>query len=105
MELEPFLIMTTVASSTYNVFKSCSNILYFRLLKTAELEEAVKGKIAEQRKKPVVDEMSLLLTHTGEKVWGEKRIGSKVAMIREIIGFTPKINTGKDQVNMLRYIK
>ena len=86
MELEPFLIMTTVASSIYNVFKSCSNILYFRLLKTAELEEAVRRKIAEQRSKPVVDEMSLLLTHTEEKVWGEKRVGSKVAMIREIIG-------------------
>ena len=103
MELEPFLIMTTVASSIYNVF-SCSNILFFRLLKTAELEEAVRHKIAEQRSKPVVDGMSLLLTHTGEKVWGEKRVGSKVAMIREIIGYTPKINTGRDQINMQRYI-
>ena len=48
--------------------------------------------------------MSLLLTHAGEKVWGEKRIGSKVAMIGQIVGFQPKINTGKDQVCMQRYI-
>ena len=52
----------------------------------------------------MIDEMSLLLTHAGEKVWGEKRIGNKIAMISQIIGFTPKINTGKDQVNMQRYV-
>ena len=104
IKLEPFLIKTTVASSLYNVFKPLSNILFFRLLKTADLEDGVKRRIAEQRSKPVIDEMSLLLTHTEEKVWGKKRIGNKIAMISQIIGFAPRINTGKDQVNMQRYI-
>ena len=104
MKLEPFLTKTTVASSLYNVFKPRSNILFFRFLKTADLEDGVKPRIAEQRSKHVIDEMSFLLTYTGEKVWREKRIGNKVAMISQIIGFTPKINTGKDQVNMQSYI-
>ena len=39
--------------------------------------------------------MSLLLTHAGEKVWGEKRIGNKVAMVGQIVGFQQKINTGR----------
>ena len=104
MKLEPFLIMTTVASSIFNVFKLCSNILYFRLLKTADLEDGVQRRIADQRSKPATEEMSLLLTHTREKVWGEKRIGNKIAMISQIIGFKPRINTGKDQINMQRYI-
>ena len=104
MKLEPFLVITSVASSIYKFFILCSNILFFRLLKTADLEDGVRRRIAEQRSKPVVEEMSLLLIHTGEKVWGEKRIGNKVAMIGQIVGFQPKINTGKDQVCMQRYI-
>ena len=104
MKFEPSLIITTVAPSIYKSYMLCSNILYFRLLNTADLEDGVRRRIAEQRSKPAVEEMSLLLTHAGEKVWGEKRIGNKVAMVGQIVGFQPRINTGKDQMCMQRYI-
>ena len=38
IKFESSLIITTVASSIYKSYMLCSNILYFRLLKTADLE-------------------------------------------------------------------
>ena len=96
IKIESLLIITTVAPSICKFYMLWSNIVYFRLLKTADLEDGVRRRIAQQGSRPVTEEMSLLLTHAGEKVWGEKRIGNKVAMVGQIVGFKPKINTGKD---------
>ena len=104
IKIESLLIITTVAPSICKFYMLWSNILYFRLLKTADLEDGVRRRIAQQGSRPVTEEMSLLLTHAGEKVWGEKRIGNKVSMEGQIVGFKPKINTGKDQMCMQRYI-
>ena len=48
--------------------------------------------------------MSVLISQEGEKVWGEKRIGNKVDMIAQIVGFKHRINTGRDQICMQRYL-
>ena len=98
------LIVTSDAPSICKFYILWSNVLYFRLLRTADLEDGVRRRIAQQRSRPVTEEMSLLLTHGGEKVWGEKRIGNKVDMLAQIVGFKPKINTGKDQICKQRYV-
>ena len=104
VEYRFLLIITSDAPSICKFYILWSNVLYSRLLKTADLEDGVRRRIAQQRSRPVTEEMSLLLTHAGEKVWGEKRIGIKVDMLAQIVGFKPKINTGKDQVCMQRYV-
>ena len=96
IKIESLLIITTVATSICKFYMLWSNILYFRLLKTADLEDGVRRRIAQQGSRPVTEEMSLLLTHAGEKVWGEKRIGNKVAMVGQIVGFQPRINACRD---------
>ena len=48
--------------------------------------------------------MSMLVSQEGEKVWGEKRIGYKVDIVAQIVGFKHRINTGRDQICMQRYL-
>ena len=48
--------------------------------------------------------MRMLIPQPVEMMWGERRIGSKAAMVGEIVGWTPRINTGRDTVCMQRYI-
>ena len=43
--------------------------------------------------------MSLLVSHGGEKV-----VGSKVEMVAQVVGFRPKINTGRDMSCMDVYL-
>ena len=86
------------------IITSWNNNLYFRLLKAGELEDAVKRRLELQRSKTVKELMSLLVSHRGEKVWGEKRVGSKVEMVAQIVGFRPKINTGRDTSCMDVYL-
>ena len=52
IKFESSLIITTVASSIYKSYMLCSYIPYFRLLKTADLEDGVRRRIAEQRSRP-----------------------------------------------------
>ena len=81
-----------------------SNDLYSRLLTTADLERRVKRRLEEQRSKEVDSSMFMLIPQEGEKVWGEKRIGNKVDMIAGLVGFRHRINTGRDQACMQRYL-
>ena len=68
VEYRFLLIITSDAPSICKFYILWSNVLYFRLLKTADLEDGVRRRIAQQRSRPVTEEMSLLLTHAGEKV-------------------------------------
>ena len=97
------LIITTDASNGCKLCMLRSNVLYFRLLKTADLERRVKRRLEQQRSRSVTDSMSLLVSHEGEKVWGEKRIGNKVDMVAQIVGFKHRMNNGRDQICMQRY--
>ena len=81
-----------------------SNVLYFRLLKTADLERRVKRRLEQQRSREATRSMSMLIVQDGEKVWGEKRIGNKIDMLAQIAGYKHKINTGGDQKCMHRYL-
>ena len=81
-----------------------SNVLYFRLLKTADLEMQVKRRLEQQRSKEVIGSMSILISQEGEKVWGEKRIRKNIDMVAQIVGFKHRINTGRDQICMQRYL-
>ena len=82
---------------------SC-NILYFRLLTTESFQRRIEERWLGERSKEYDDSMRMLIPQEGEKLWGEKRIGNKVAMIAEIVGFKPRINTGNDTRCMQRYI-
>ena len=81
-----------------------SNVMYFRLLKTGDLLRRVKRRLEQQRSKEATSSMSMLVSQEGEKVWGEKRIGNKVDMVAQIVGFKHRINTGRDQICMQRYL-
>ena len=48
--------------------------------------------------------MSMLIPQEGDQVWGEKRIGNKVDMIAGLVGFRHRINTGRDQACMQKYL-
>ena len=48
--------------------------------------------------------MSMLIVQNGEKVWGEKRIGNKVDMLAQVVGYRHKINTGGDSKCMKTYL-
>ena len=105
--IEHRIFLITIADAPKRRKLCCtlwSNDLYFRLLTTADLERRVKRRLEEQRSKEVTLSMSLLNPQDGEKVWGEKRIGNKVNMIAQVVGFRHRINTGRDQTCMQKYL-
>jgi len=81
-----------------------TNNVIFRLMTTGEFADTVERRIKEKRSKRVDDHMRMLIPQCGEKVWGEKRIGNKVDMISEMIGYKPKINRGRDEACMEKYL-
>ena len=99
-----FLIITADAPKGRKLHMLKSNVLYFRLLKTGDLLRRVKRRLEQQRSKEATSSMSMLVSQEGEKVWGEKRIGNKVDMVAQIVGFKHRINTGRDQICMQRYL-
>jgi len=78
--------------------------LIFRLLTTEDLRKRIERRLKEQRSEVYNPSMTMLIPQEGEKVWGEKRPGNKVDMIAEIVGYRHRINTGRDQACMQRYI-
>ena len=98
------MIITADAPNRRKLCTLKSNVLYFRLLKTADLERRVKRRLEQPRSRSVTNSMSLLVSHEGEKVWGEKRIGNKVDMVAQIVGFKHRMNNGRDQICMQRYL-
>ena len=98
------LIITADAPNRRKLCTLRSNVLYFSLLKTADLERRVKRRLEQQRSRSATESMSMLVSHEGEKVWGEKRIGNKVDMVAQIVGFKHRMNNGRDQICMQRYL-
>ena len=93
--------ITIIGHNFLLIITSWNNNLYFRLLKAGDLEDEVKRRLELQRSKIATEQMSLLVSHGGEKVWGEKRVRSKVA---QIVGFRHKINTGRETSCMDVYL-
>ena len=79
------------------------NFLIFRLLTTEDLRRRIERRLKEQRSEVYNPSMSMLIPQEGEKVWGEKRIGNKIDMVAEIVGYRHRINTSRDQACMQRY--
>ena len=77
---------------------------YFRLLTAEDFRRNISRRTDEERAKEYTESMRLLIPQPEEMIWGERRAGSKAAMVGEIVGWTPRINTGKDTVCMQRYI-
>ena len=80
------------------------NFLIFRLLTTEDLRRRIERRLKEQRSEVYSPSISMLIPQEGEKVWGEKRIGNKIDMVSEIVGYRHQINTGRDQACMQRYL-
>ena len=99
-----FLLIITATAPNGSKCTLKSNVLYFRLLKTGDMERRVKRRLEQQRSKEVTKEMSMLIVQNGEKVWGEKRIGNKVDMLAQVVGYRHKINTGGDSKCMKMYL-
>ena len=73
-----FFIITADAPKGRKLCTLKSNVLYFRLLKTADLERRVKRRLEQQRSKEVIGSMSILISQEGEKVWGRRESGTRL---------------------------
>ena len=78
--------------------------LLFRLLTTEEFRRRIKKRMLQQRRMDVSPQMMMLIPPQERKVWGEKRIGNKVDMIAEMVGYKPRINSGRDDPCMSLYL-
>ena len=78
--------------------------LLFRLLTTEEFRRRIKERMLQQRRMDVSPQMMMLIPPQETKVWGEKRIGNKIDMIAEMIGYKPRINSGRDDPCMSLYL-
>ena len=81
-----------------------TNFHVFRLLSTEDFTRTIKRRTEDERSKEYDASMRMLIPQLGEKLWGEKRIGNKVDMIAEMVGFRPRINTGRDAICMDSYL-
>lgn len=61
-----------------------------------EFRRRIKKRLLEQRSQEFSLRIRMLIPKQETKVWGEKRIGNKVDMVAEILGYKPRINTGSD---------
>ena len=102
-------VKVTVATGKpigHNVY--CTEMLsylLFRLMTTGGFCEEIEIRLAEQRSMEFSSMMTMLIPPLETKVWGEKRIGNKVAMAGELIGYPPKINTRRDKPCMEHYLR
>ena len=86
------------------IFYGDFNISFFRILMTKDFVEAIKRKTTEERSKDYVDSMRMLIPQPELKVWGERRAGNKTDMIAQIVGYRPRINSGRDTACMQLYL-
>ena len=58
-----------------------------------------------KRRKQLADPLdTFLVPQTCDVVWGENRKISKVALIRKLVGYTPRMNQCKDNTCMRDYL-
>ena len=79
-------------------------MLYFSSVDTDEFRKRIKERLIKQRSKEFDPSLSLLIPQEGEKIWGEKRKANKVEMLGQLIGYRHKMNTGKDDIYMRKYL-
>ena len=79
-------------------------ISYFSSVDTEEFRKRIKERLIKQRSKEFNPSLSLLIPQEGEKVWGEKRKANKVEMLGQLVRYRHKINTGKDDIYMRKYL-
>ena len=79
-------------------------MLYFSSVDTDEFRKRIKERLIKQRSKEFNPSLSLLIPQEGEKIWGEKRKANKVEMLGQLIGYRHKMNTGKDDIYMRKYL-
>ena len=46
----------------------------------------------------------LLIPQTDKNVWGDRQVINKLAIIRKIVGYTPKINSFRDNTCMRDFL-
>ena len=79
-------------------------ISYFSSVDTEEFRKRIKERLIKQQSKEFDPSLSLLIPQEGEKVWGEKRKANKVEMLGQLVRYRHKINTGKDDIYMRKYL-
>jgi len=82
-----------------------TDILFFSILRTPEFRKRIKERRAEQRSKEYDPELSMLIPQRGEKNWGEKRKANKIEMVGQLVGYRHRMNNGKDNLYMEKYLK
>ena len=76
----------------------------FEFLSSEELEREARKRIREQRKLTVESAHKILIPQTEKIVWGDKQVINKLAIIRKIVGYTPKINSYRDNTCMRDFL-
>ena len=76
----------------------------FEFFSSEELEREAGKRIREQRKLTVESAHKILIPQTEKIVWGDKQVINKLAIIRKIVGYTPKINSYRDNTCMRDFL-
>ena len=79
--------------------------LYFSGIGASEFKQIVEKRLDEERNRISTPSQTWLIPHPKSSSWGDLKDYNKVSLVKNIIGYTPRINTKGDERNMRIYLK
>ena len=70
-----------------------------------EFKQTVEKRWDEERNRISTPSQTWLIPHPKSSSWGDLKDYNKVSLVKNIIGYTPRINTKGDERNMRIYLK
>ena len=79
--------------------------LYFSGVGAAEFRRSIEKKWDKERNRTFTPNQKWLIPQPRSNSWGDSKIFNKVNLVKDIIGYKPRINTKNDERNMRTYLK
>ena len=79
--------------------------LYFSGIRATEFKQIIKKRWDEERNKIFTPNQTWLIPQPTSSSWGDSKDYNKVNLVKNIIGYKPRINTKNDERNMRIYLE
>ena len=79
--------------------------LYFSGIGASEFKQIVEKRLDEERNRISTPSQTWLIPHPKSSSWGDLKDYNKVSLVKNIIGYTPRITTKGDERNMIIYLE
>ena len=79
--------------------------LYFSGVRAPQFRRRVEKRWDEERNRTFTPSQTWLIPQPRLNSWGDSKIYNKVNLVKDMIGYKPRINTKNDERNMRTYLK